>query len=77
MKALRKNSAGILAVTLASVAALGLGLLGPPGFDLIKEPLATLMVFSRVLSSIAVMGILYRLTATSKSPRPVLVSVRV
>ena len=76
MKALPRRSAGILAVTLASGGALGLGLLGPAGFDLIKEPFETLMVFSRGLSSIAVMGILHRLTA-SKNPRPVLVPVRV
>jgi uncharacterized membrane protein YuzA (DUF378 family) len=77
MKVLRRNPAGILAVTLVSAGTLGLGLLGPAGFDLIKDPFEVLLVFNRVLSSIVVMGILYRLTRTSPSPQPVLVPVRV
>jgi uncharacterized membrane protein YuzA (DUF378 family) len=76
MKVLRRNSAGILAGTLVSAGALGLGLLGPVGFDLIKEPFEALLVFSRAVSSIAVMSILYR-SAMPRSPRPVLVPVRV
>ncbi len=77
MKPLRRKSAGLLAVTLVSVGTLGLGLWGPAGFDLIEQPWAALMALSRALSAAAVLDILYRLTATSKSPRPVLVPVRV
>ncbi len=77
MKALRRNPAEVLAVTLASVGALGWGLLGPAGFDLIQEPFGSLLVISRALSSIAVLGILYRLTTSTKSPKPILVPVRV
>ncbi len=76
MKPLRRNPAGLLAVMLISVGGLGLGLLGPAGFDLIKEPFEMLMVFSRVLSAAAVLDILYRLT-TAKTRRLVLVPVRV
>jgi len=76
MKTLRRHSASILTVTLVWAGALGLGLSGPAGFGLLQEPFEALMVFSRVLSSIAVTGMLYRLTM-SKSPRPVLVPVRV
>lgn len=73
MKPLRKNPAGLLAVMLISVGGLGLGLLGPAGFDLIKEPLEVL----RALSAVAVLSILYRSTMTAKTPKPVLVPVRV
>ncbi len=76
MKALRRNPTRILAAALVSAGAMGLGLLGSTGVDPIGEPFEAVMVFSRALSSTAVIGILYRL-ATPKSPRPVLVPVRV
>ncbi len=72
MKALRRNPAGLLAVVLISVGGLGLGLLGPAGLNLIKEPFEVL----RALSAVAVLSILFRST-TAKTPKPVLVPVRV
>ncbi len=71
MKALRRNPAGLLAVMLISVG--GLGLLGPAGLNLIKEPFEVL----RALSAVAVLSILFRSTTTAKTPKPVLVPVRV
>lgn len=73
MKALRRNPAGLLAVMLISAGGLGLGILGPAGFNLIKEPLEVL----RALSAVAALSILYRSTTAAKMPTPALVPVRV
>jgi uncharacterized membrane protein YuzA (DUF378 family) len=77
MKAVRRNAAGRWALMLVSVAVLTLGLVGVGGsrFDLIAELFGPLLVLGRGLSSVAVLGILYRL-AFPKGPSPVPVRVR-
>jgi len=75
MKASRRNPSDILGVALVSVGALSLSLLGLVGFDLISEPFGSMMVLSRAVSSVAVVGILYQ-WVRSKSPKLVLVRVR-
>ena len=69
MKALRRNPADILVVALLSVGALSLGTLSLLGFDLISEPLGSLLVWSRSVSSAAGLAILYQWMAQKNLQR--------
>ncbi len=60
MKAFRRDPADLLAVALLSVGALGLSLLSLGRFDLISEPLGSLLIVSRTISSAAALGALYQ-----------------
>ena len=59
MKASGRNPADMLAVALLSVGALSLGLLSLGRFDPVSEPFQSILVFSRTVSSVAVLGLLY------------------
>lgn len=76
MKASRRNPADILIVALLGVGALSFGLLSANRFDLVLDPLGSLLVLSRVVSSAAALGIL-SLWAGRRDPQPKLEYVRV
>ncbi len=65
MKASRRNPAGLLAVALLSVGALGLSLLSLGRFDPISEPFGSLLVLSRTIGSAVALGALCRWTLQS------------
>lgn len=74
MKALQRNFVGRRRMTLVSAAVLTLGLVGWGRLDLIAEPFGPAMVFGRLLSSAAMIHILYR---SAYRKKPVLVPVPV
>jgi uncharacterized membrane protein YuzA (DUF378 family) len=60
MKALRQNSADILAYAMAYVGVLSLGLMGISRIDLLlSEPFGSLMVFSRTVALIGLLAVLH------------------
>jgi uncharacterized membrane protein YuzA (DUF378 family) len=61
---------------LLSVGALGTGLLGSGGFDLVYEPFGSIMVFSQTVGLLAALAVFYHLVLPRLAPRPVLVRVR-
>lgn len=70
MKALQqRNPAGLLAVVLLSVGALGLSLLSLGRFDLIAEPFGPLLVLGRIMGSAAALGAVYQWTLPSELKR--------
>ncbi len=69
MKALQRNPAGLLAVALLSVGALGLSLLSLGRFDLIVEPFGPLLVLGRITGSAVALGAVYRWTLQSELKR--------
>jgi uncharacterized membrane protein YuzA (DUF378 family) len=69
MKACRRNPADLLAVALLSVGALGLSLLSLDRFDLISEPLGSLLILGRTLGSAAALGAVYQWTRQSNLQR--------
>jgi len=69
MKASGRNPAGLLAVALLSVGALGLSLLSWGRFDLISEPFGPLLVLGRTIGSAVAIGALYQWTLQSELKR--------
>jgi uncharacterized membrane protein YuzA (DUF378 family) len=61
---------------LLSVGALGTGLLGSGGFDLVYEPFGSIMVFSQTISLLAALAVFYHLLWPTLAPRLVPVRVR-
>jgi len=53
MKASKHNATGILIYMLLSAGALGWGIVGFHGIDLVSEPFGSLMVLSRTILSLA------------------------
>lgn len=53
MKASKHNATGILIYMLLSAGALGWGIVGIHGIDLVSEPFGSLMVLSRTILSLA------------------------
>lgn len=62
MKALQRNPAGLLAMALLSVGALGLGLLSLGRSDLIAEPFGPLLVLGRIVGSAVAFVAVYQWT---------------
>ncbi len=69
MKAFKRNPAGLLAVALLSVGALGLSFLSLGRFDLVSGTFGSLLIISRTISSAAALGALYRWTRQSNLQR--------
>jgi uncharacterized membrane protein YuzA (DUF378 family) len=69
MKASGRNPAGLLAVVLLSVGALGLSLVSLGRFDLMSEPFGPLLVLGRTIGSAAALGAVYQWTLQSKLKR--------
>jgi hypothetical protein len=70
MKALRHDAVSIVAYSALAVGALGLGFLSFGRFDvLLSAPLGSLMVFSRVVSSLAATACLYGVVQSWNDPQ--------
>jgi uncharacterized membrane protein YuzA (DUF378 family) len=63
-------------LVLLSVGALGSGLLGSGGFDLVYEPFGSIMVFSQAVGLLTVLAILFHGVWPKLAPRPVPARVR-
>jgi uncharacterized membrane protein YuzA (DUF378 family) len=72
----RRASARRVGSVLLSVGALGTGLLGSGGFDLVYEPFGSIMVFSQTVGLLAVLAILLHVVLPKLAPRPVPVRAR-
>ena len=61
---------------LLSVGALGTGLLGSGGFDLVYEPFGSIMVFSQAIGVLTALAVFYSLVLPKLASRPVPVRAR-